>query len=156
MASREEWMRETLRLARENVAAGGGPFGALVLREGVLVATGVNRVVPDGDPTAHAEVVAIRQACRRLGAFQLSGCELFASCEPCPMCAGAIGWARLDRIYYAGVREDAAAAGFDDALLWNDLARAPAIRTVPGERLLGEEGRAPFAAWAAKGDKARY
>ena len=149
-------MREALRRARESVAAGGGPFAALVVRDGAVVAAGTNRVVPDGDPTAHAEVVAIREACRRLGTFQLEGCEIYASCEPCPMCAGAIAWARPARVFYAGTRDDAAAAGFDDALLWAELARPPAGRAVPAERLLGDEGRGPFAAWAAKPDRTRY
>lgn len=149
-------MREALRRARENVAAGGGPFAALVVRDGAVLASGTNRVVPDLDPTAHAEMVAIREACRRLGTFQLDGCEIYASCEPCPMCAGAIAWARPDRVFFAGTREDAAAAGFDDALLWEELARAPACRSVPAERLLGDEGGAPFSAWAAWPDRMPY
>ena len=146
-------MREALRLARENVAAGGGPFAALVARDGVVVAAGTNRVVPDRDPTAHAEVVAIREACRRLGRFQLDEHEIYCSCEPCPMCAGAIAWARLARVFYAATRDDAAAAGFDDARLWAELATAPQIRA---DRLLGEEGRAPFVAWAAHPERTRY
>ncbi len=154
--SKETLMREALRLARENVAAGGGPFAAIVVRGGVVVATGTNRVVLDRDPTAHAEVVAIREACRRLGTFQLDGCEIYASCEPCPMCAGAIAWARPARVLYAATRDDAAAAGFDDARLWAQLARAPANRSFESERLLGEEGRAPFAAWTAKPDRTPY
>jgi guanine deaminase len=149
-------MREALRLARENVAAGGGPFAALVVRDGAVVAVGTNRVVPDLDPTAHAEIVAIRAACRRLGTFQLDGCEIYASCEPCPMCAGAIAWARPARVFYAATREDAAAAGFDDARVHVEVGRAPGERTIPTERLLGEEGAAPFVAWAAKPDRAPY
>ncbi len=156
METREELMREALRLARENVAAGGGPFAAIVVREGVVVATGTNRVVMDRDPTAHAEVVAIREACRRLGTFQLHGCEVYVSCEPCPMCAGAIAWARPARVFYAGTKDDAAAAGFDDARLWAELARAPANRSIEWERLLGEEGRGPFAAWTARPDRTPY
>jgi guanine deaminase len=156
METREELMREALRLARENVAAGGGPFAAVVVRDGVVVATGTNRVVLDRDPTAHAEVVAIREACRRLGTFQLDGCEIYVSCEPCPMCAGAIAWARPVRVFYAGTRDDAAAAGFDDARLWAELARAPANRAIQAERLLGDEGRGPFAAWAASPDRTPY
>lgn len=156
MASREELMREALRLARENVAAGGGPFAALVVRDGVVLAAGANRVVLDGDPTAHAEVVAIREACRRLAALRLDGCEIYASCEPCPMCAGAIAWARPARVFYAGTREDAAAAGFDDARLWTELSLPPARRSIPAERVLAEEGRGPFDAWAAKPDRTPY
>ncbi len=151
-----ELMREALRLARESVAAGGGPFAALVVRDGAVVAAGTNRVVLDSDPTAHAEVVAIREACRRLGSFRLDGCELYASCEPCPMCAGAIGWARLARVVYAATRHDAAAAGFDDARLHEDVARAPGERSVPADRLLEEEGRGVFEAWAAKPDRVPY
>jgi guanine deaminase len=156
MADRETLMREALRLARENVAAGGGPFAALVVRNGLVVAAGTNRVVPDRDPTAHAEVVAIREACRRLGTFQLDGCEIYASCEPCPMCAGAIAWARPARVFYAGTREDAAAAGFDDARLWAEMACMPAARAIPAEPLLGDEGRDVFAAWRAKADRTPY
>lgn len=149
-------MREALRLARESVASGGGPFAALVVKDGAIVAAAANRVVPDRDPTAHAEVLAVREACRRLGTFRLDGCEIYATCEPCPMCAGAIAWARASRVIYAGTREDAAAAGFDDARLWAEMARPPAERSVPAERLLGDEGLAAFAAWAAKPDRTRY
>jgi guanine deaminase len=156
MASRDELMREALRRARESVAAGGGPFAALVVRDGAVVAAGTNRVVPDRDPTAHAEVVAIREACRRLGTFRLEGCEIYASCEPCPMCAGAIAWARPARVFYAGTRDDAAAAGFDDARQWSDLSQAPSDRAIPAERLLGGEARAPFDAWTAKTDRTPY
>lgn len=155
-AQREDLMREALRRARENVAAGGGPFAALVVKDGAVVAVGVNRVVPDGDPTAHAEVVAIREACRRLGTVRLDGCEIYASCEPCPMCAGAIAWAHPARVFYAATRDDAAAAGFDDARIWTELARGPGERAVRAERLLPDEGRGPFAAWMGKPDRARY
>jgi guanine deaminase len=156
MASRDDLMREALRLARENVAAGGGPFAALVVKDGAVVAAAANRVVPDCDPTAHAEVLAIREACRKLGTFRLDGCEIYASCEPCPMCAGAIGWARPARVFYAATRDDAAAAGFDDARLWAEVARAPPDRSIPAQRLLGDEGRGAFAAWSAKPDRTRY
>jgi guanine deaminase len=156
MASTEELMREALRLALESAGTGGGPFGALVVRDGEIVAAGTNRVVADGDPTAHAEVVAIRAACRRLGTHRLDGCWIYASCEPCPMCFAAISWARVSRVLYAGTRDDAAAAGFDDALLYAELARPPGERIVPAVRLLGEEGRGPLAAWAAKGDRRPY
>ncbi len=149
-------MREALRLARENVAAGGGPFAALVVKGGAVVAAATNRVVPDRDPTAHAEVLAIREACRRLGTFDLGGCDVYSSCEPCPMCAGAIAWARPSRVFYSGTRDDAAAAGFDDALQWAELSRAPEDRATPAERLLDGEGRGPFAAWAAKADRTPY
>jgi guanine deaminase len=149
-------MREALRLARESVTRGGGPFAALVVRDGEIVASGTNRVVLDGDPTAHAEVVAIREACRRLGTHRLDGCVVYASCEPCPMCAGAIAWARAAAVRYASTRADAARAGFDDDRFHDDLARPPGERAIPAEPLLTEEGRAVFAAWAAKPDRVPY
>ena len=148
-----ELMREALRLARESVAAGGGPFAALVVRDGVVLAAGANRVVLDADPTAHAEVVAIREACRRLGTHRLDGCEIYATCEPCPMCAAAIAWARVSRLHYASTRDEAAAAGFDDARLHAEAGRGPEERSIPAERILGDEGRQVFAAWAAKVDR---
>lgn len=149
-------MREALRLARESVAAGGGPFAALVVKDGVIVATGTNRVVADRDPTAHAEVVAIRAACRALGSHRLDGCEVYASCEPCPMCAAAIAWSRAARLCYAATRHDAAAAGFDDAALHAEAGRPPEARALPAARLLGDEGRGPFEAWAARADRVPY
>ena len=151
-----ELMRETLRRARESVAAGGGPFAALVVRDGAVVAAGTNRVVADRDPTAHAEVVAIREACRVLGTHRLDGCEIYASCEPCPMCAAAIAWSRVARLRYAATRHDAAAAGFDDADLHAEAGRAPEQRSIPAERLLADESLAPFVAWAAKADRVPY
>ena len=151
-----ELMREALRRARESVAAGGGPFAALVVKDGAVVAVGTNRVVADRDPTAHAEVVAIREACRVLGTHRLAGCEIYASCEPCPMCAAAISWARLSRLRYAATRHDAAAAGFDDADLHAEAGRPPEERTIPAEQLLADEGLAPFAAWSAKADRIPY
>ena len=110
---REKFMREAIRLARESVETGGGPFGAVIVRDGAIIGRGQNRVVPDKDPTAHAEMLAIRQACRALDTYDLSDCEIYASCEPCPMCLSAIYWARLDRLYYANTRRDAARIGFE-------------------------------------------
>jgi guanine deaminase len=153
----EEWMEEAIRLAVENVKAGlGGPFGALVVKDGELIASGVNRVTSTNDPTAHAEVVAIRAACQQLASFQLTGCELYTSCEPCPMCLGAIFWARPARYYYACTREDAAAAGFDDAHIYDELKLAPGERSIPGERLLSEHGVRAFMAWAESTRKIEY
>jgi guanine deaminase len=149
-------MREALRRARESVAAGGGPFAALVVRDGAVVAAGTNRVVADRDPTAHAEVVAIREACRVLGTHRLEGCEIYATCEPCPMCAAAIAWSRASRLRYAASRHDAAAAGFDDAVLHAEAGRPPEERAIPAERLLADEGLGPFEAWAAKADRVPY
>lgn len=151
-----ELMREALRRARESVADGGGPFAALVVRDGEVIAVGTNRVVADRDPTAHAEVVAIREACRVLQTHRLDGCEIYASCEPCPMCAAAIAWSRAARLRYAATREDAAAAGFDDARLHAEAGLPPERRSVPAERLLGDEALAPFEAWAAKDDRVPY
>ena len=118
---KETFMRQAVSLACANVAQGGGPFGAVIVRDGVVVATGVNRVTSLHDPTAHAEVQAIRAAALRLGTHDLSGCEIYASCEPCPMCLGAIYWAHLDRVYYAGSTADAARAGFDDSEIYDEL-----------------------------------
>ena len=119
----EKFMREAIRLAVENVKQGtGGPFGAVVVKEGKIIAACANTVTPDCDPTAHAEVNAIREACRKLDTFQLGGCEIYASCEPCPMCLGAIYWARPSRVYYASTKEDAALAGFDDSLIYKEIA----------------------------------
>jgi guanine deaminase len=149
-------MRETLRRACESVAAGGGPFAALVVKEGEVVAAGTNRVVVDRDPTAHAEVVAIREACRVLGTHRLDGCVIYSSCEPCPMCAAAIAWARADGLRYAATRHDAAGAGFDDAALHEEAGRAPEARSIPAARLLADEALGPFEAWAAKIDRVPY
>ncbi|MDP6408840.1 MAG: nucleoside deaminase [Planctomycetota bacterium] len=150
-------MRRAIALAREGVAQGvGGPFGAVIVRDGEILAVGENRVTSSCDPTAHAEVVAIRSACERLGDFSLSGCELYASSEPCPMCLAAIHWARIDRLWYACSREDAADAGFDDALLYAELALAPDRRRLPGGQLLRDEALASFRDWAAKADHIPY
>jgi tRNA(Arg) A34 adenosine deaminase TadA len=150
------YMGRAIALSIENVTAGGGPFGAVIVQDGRVIAEGVNRVTPSNDPTAHAEIVAIREACRRLGSFRLDGCEIYASCEPCPMCMSAIYWARLNRIYYAGTRADASDAGFDDDLIYDELRAAPELRRIPATRLLHEEALAAFAAWKRKADKVAY
>ncbi len=150
-------MQEALDLAVENVRSGqGGPFAALVVKEGVVIARGTNRVTTTNDPTAHAEVVAIRAACRHLGSFQLDGCDLYATCEPCPMCMGAIYWARPRRVFYAGTRHTAARAGFDDEHIYDELARLPEDRRLPVIRLLAEEAHRPFDAWAAAEGRVDY
>jgi guanine deaminase len=152
-----EFMRRAIELGMENVRTGaGGPFASLVAREGRIVAEGVNRVTATNDPTAHAEVVAIREACRKLGAFQLSGCDLYTTCEPCPMCLGAIYWARPARVYYACVAADAAAVGFDDAFIYEELKRAHTERRVPMQQLLREESLEIFALWKRQQNKAEY
>jgi tRNA(Arg) A34 adenosine deaminase TadA len=155
-ARREDLMRKALALALESVREGGGPFGALVVRGDAVLATGKNRVTLHNDPTAHAEIVAVREACRATGTWALAGCEVFASCEPCPMCLAALYWARVERVWYAADRRDAAAAGFDDQRIHAELARPPEARALPLGELLPGEGRAPFAAWAALTERRGY
>lgn len=143
-----ECMREAIRLAVENVEAGtGGPFAALVVKDGRIIGSGTNRVTSTHDPTAHAEIVAIRKACAILGTFHLAGCVMYTSCEPCPMCLGAIYWAHLDHVYYAGTHDAAAAAGFDDAHIYAELTRPPEERDIPMTHLLPDEAQAAFDAW---------
>ena len=149
-------MREAIKLSAESVRSGGGPFGAVIVRNGEIIARGENRVTVCNDPTAHAEVSAIREAAARLGTYDLSGCEIYSSCEPCPMCLGAIYWARLDRLYYAGTRADAANVGFDDAHIYEELPLDPSQRELPTESLLREEAQQVFEAWASKADKKEY
>jgi len=152
-----DFMRRAIALALENVRTGqGGPFAALVAKDGRVVAEGANRVTTTNDPTAHAEVVAIREACRKLGDFQLSGCDLYTTCEPCPMCLGAIYWARPARVYYACLASDAAAAGFDDAFIYQEINRPLAARRVPMEQLLREESLAIFSLWMNHENKTPY
>ncbi len=149
-------MREAIRLASANVENGGGPFGAVIARGGEIIATGVNRVTANCDPTAHAEVSAIRAAAQKLGTFNLSGCDIYSSCEPCPMCLGAIYWARLDRLFYGNTKADAARIGFDDAFIYKELALPLSERTLRAEQLLGKEAIATFEAWEQKTDKTPY
>ena len=149
-------MREAIRLASANVENGGGPFGAVIARGGEIIATGVNRVTANCDPTAHAEVSAIRAAAQKLGTFNLSGCEIYSSCEPCPMCLGAIYWARLDRLFYGNTKADAARIGFADAFIYKELALPLSERTLRAEQLLGKEAIATFEAWEQKTDKTPY
>lgn len=155
-AGHETFMALAVRLAVESVRRGGGPFGAVIVRDGSIVATGTNTVTSYADPTAHAEVVAIRNACRALGDHRLAGCALYASCEPCPMCLAAAYWARVDGIYFAGTTSDAADAGFDDLVIGDDLGRSPADRRIPLVRVAAESARAPFAEWQAKADRVPY
>ena len=149
-------MREAIKLSAESVRSGGGPFGAVIVRNGEIIARGENRVTVCNDPTAHAEVSAIREAAARLGTYDLSGCEIYSSCEPCPMCLGAIYWARLDRLYYASTRADAANVGFDDAHIYEELPLDPSQRELPTESLLRGEAQLVFEAWASKLDKKEY
>jgi len=152
-----EFLAEAIELAIEGVNAGeGGPFGAVVVRDGVVVGRGHNRVTSTNDPTAHAEIVAIRDACERLGTFQLSGCDLYASCEPCPMCLAAAYWSRVDNLFYAACREDASAAGFDDDTIYSELGLPHEQRSLPMIRLQSPDVGRPFEAWKNKADKIEY
>ena len=151
------FMQEAIRLAIDGARQGrGGPFGAVVVREGQIVGRGCNCVTSTNDPTAHAEVIAIRDACRQLGVFHLAGCELYASCEPCPMCLAAIYWAHLGRFYYGSTAAEAAAAGFADDFIRRELTRDPEQRAIPSARLLAAEAATAFAAWQAKADRVAY
>jgi guanine deaminase len=150
-------MRRAIALALENVRSGrGGPFAALVAKDGKVIGEGANSVTATNDPTAHAEIVAIRAACRALGTFQLTGCELYTTCEPCPMCLGAIYWARPARVFYAGAAADAADAGFDDAFIYDELQRPSESRRVPMIQLMREESLAIFAAWKQQPNRTEY
>lgn len=158
MTSEQEktYLRMALDLAEENVGRGGGPFGCVIVRDGRLIARGVNRVTESNDPTAHAEVVAIREACRTLHSFQLTGCDVYSSCEPCPMCLGALSWARPARIIFAASRTEAAAAGFDDERIYREVALDPSDRTIPTIHLSLEERTRPFDAWNGRADRVPY
>ena len=150
------FMRVAIRLAAENSHRGGGPFGAVVVRDGHIIGSGVNLVTSSMDPTAHAEINAIRAACRHLGHWQLDGCEVYSSCEPCPMCLGAIYWARPAALYFANTREDAASIRFDDAFIYRELTLPPDARSIPTIQLLRAEGLQVFSAWEADPHKIRY
>ncbi len=149
-------MRRAIALSCAAVAAGGGPFGAVVVRDGVVLGEGQNRVVPDADPTAHAEVVALRAACAALGTHDLSGAVLYTSCEPCPMCLSAAWWARVGSVVFGNDRADAAAIGFDDAAIYEEVAAPLDTRRLPIRRLLATEAAEGFRLWAAKPDRVGY
>ncbi len=149
-------MARAIQLSVENVSAGGGPFGAVVVKDGAIIAEGVNRVTATHDPTAHAEVSAIRAACAKLGAFELNDCDLYTSCEPCPMCLGAIYWARPAHVYFGSLAADAARVGFDDAFIYREIAQPHARREIPMIQLMREEALAAFRAWENKPNKIEY
>lgn len=152
-----QFMQKAIALAKEGMKAGnGGPFGCVIVKDGKIIGQGSNMVLKTKDPTAHAEVVAIRDACKNLKHFQLEGCEVYASCEPCPMCLGAIFWARPSRVFYACTKEDAAEAGFDDAFIYQEIDIKPADRKIPMISLLREESLQAFDHWKEKGDKTLY
>jgi len=151
------FMAEAAKVSREKMNAGfGGPFGAVVVRDGKIIGTGFNKVTTDNDPTAHAEVVAIRDACANIGDFNLSGAVIYTSCEPCPMCLSSIFWARLDKIYYANTRWDAAKIGFDDAELYDEVAKDIEDRKIPMIHMVDEDAALAFEEWDKKEDKVRY
>lgn len=150
-------MRRAIALAVQNVKSErGGPFAALITRDDEIVAAGTNIVTSAGDPTAHAEITAIRRACDKLGTFDLSGCALYTSCEPCPMCFGAVYWARLDRVYYAATHAEAAQVGFDDSHIYEEIDRPPEERSIPMQRVLEDESWAPFKMWTEYEDRIEY
>jgi tRNA(Arg) A34 adenosine deaminase TadA len=151
------FMRRAIAIAQDGIDKNlGGPFGCVVVRNGEVVGEGCNKVTSTNDPTAHAEIVAIRDACRSLNSFQLQGCTVYTSCEPCPMCLGAIYWARPDAIYFAATRDDAAEAGFDDELFYSEMEKPNAERQLPLQSLLREESQRVFQNWIAKPDKTEY
>jgi guanine deaminase len=151
------FMARAIQSSLENIRSGvGGPFAAVVVKDGKIVAEGANRVTSTNDPTAHAEVVAIREACKRLGHFELNGCEIYTTCEPCPMCLGAIYWARPARVYYACTAADASEAGFDDSFIHQELIRPHAQRKIPMIPMMREEALEAFRVWETKQDKIRY
>ena len=150
-------MLEAIRLSREGLERNdGGPFGCVIVKDGMIVGRGNNRVTSSNDPTAHAEVVAIREACQTLNSFQLDGCELYTSCEPCPMCLGAIYWARPEKVYYACTREDAARVGFDDDFIYAELQKELRDRSIPVQQLMREDALLVFQDWMLKADKIKY
>ena len=152
----KEYMREAIRLADESVKNGGGPFGAVIVKDGEIVAGSANSVTRDNDPTAHAEVNTIRQACKKLGTFDLSDCVIYTSCEPCPMCLGAIYWARIKKVFYGNTKKDAAEINFADDFIYKELEQRKEERFVPLISLLRNEALKTFRAWMEKQDKVEY
>jgi len=151
-----KFMVRAIELSIENVRTGrGGPFGAVVVKEGAIIAEGANNVTATNDPTAHAEIIAIREACKKLGAFELTGCEIYTSCEPCPMCLGAIYWARPDRVYFGNTVDDAARAGFDDSFIYDEIPQSRAQRKIPMEQMMRNVAIEAFRAWERQVNKVR-
>lgn len=154
--NQEEFMREAIHLSSKNVDENGGPFGAVIVKDGKIIARGVNRVTTNNDPTAHAEVNAIREASTKLGTFDLKGCEIYSSCEPCPMCLGAIYWAHLDKLYYANTKQDAKDIDFDDSFIYEELDLPLEKRKIPTQQILRDEAILTFHKWRDKTDKIEY
>jgi tRNA(Arg) A34 adenosine deaminase TadA len=151
-----KFMEMAINLSIENIDSGGGPFGAVIVKDGEIIATGANRVVPNSDPTAHAEVMAIRNACAKLGTFQLTGCTVYSSCEPCPMCLSALYWAGVSRICYGNTKDDAKAINFDDSFIYDQLELDYSRRSITCNHFLRDEALESFRKWAAKEDKVEY
>lgn len=156
MTDDKKYMERAIALSRENVANGGGPFGAVIVRDGEVIAEGANRVTANCDPTAHAEVMAIRKACERVGDFRLTGCTIYTSCEPCPMCLSAIYWAGISRICYGNTKRDAEEIGFGDNFIYEEIARGIADRKIPTEQMMRQEALQAFRDWEEKEDKVEY
>ena len=152
----QDFIREAIRLSIDNVNNGGGPFGAVIVKNGKIIASGVNKVTDHNDPTAHAEVNAIRTACKTLNTFDLSGCEIYSSCEPCPMCLGAIYWARLSKLVFANTKSDARDIDFDDSFIYDEIAMPIEKRSLPTTTMLREEALEAFKLWNEKSDKTPY
>ncbi len=156
MNSKESYMREAIALSQESVKSGGGPFGALIVKDNEVIARASNSVTLNNDPTAHAEVNAIRAACSHLGSFSLEGCDLYSSCEPCPMCLSAAYWAGVRRIYFGNSREDAKSIDFDDSFIYDQIPLAPEHRSIPSTQMLRDEAITTFEMWSDKEDKILY
>lgn len=156
MSYNQDFMKKAIQLSLENIENGGGPFGAVVVKDGVVLATGVNRVTDSHDPTAHAEVVAIRAAAQKLKTFDLSGCEIYSSCEPCPMCLSAIYWAHIDSLYYGNTKEDAKGIGFDDSFIYEELCLEQSKRRLLSKQEMADEAYAAFDKWKNTEDKVEY
>ncbi|HOG36501.1 MAG TPA: nucleoside deaminase [Paludibacteraceae bacterium] len=156
MSYNEKFMKKAIAASIKNIEQDGGPFGAVIVKDGKVIATGGNRVTANNDPTAHAEISAIRKACKKLNTFDLSGCEIYSSCEPCPMCLSAIYWAHLDRLYYGNTKKDAANIGFDDSFIYDELDLKPADRKIPSTQKLRDEAIKAFQIWDEKTDKIEY
>ena len=156
MTQEEKFMKEAIRLSRESVKNGGGPFGAVIVKTGKIIAKASNNVTKENDPTAHAEITVIRKAAKKLGTFNLSGCDIYTSCEPCPMCFGAVYWARLDKLYFANDKSDAKKIGFDDSFIYDEIERPYDQRSIPNIQIMRDEALKAFKDWEEKEDKTEY
>ena len=156
MDLRKKYMRKAIALSVDNIKNGGGPFGAVIVKDGKIISTGVNRVTSNNDPTAHAEVNAIRKAAKKLGTFDLAGCEIYTSCEPCPMCLGAVYWAHLDKMYFGNTKLDAKNIGFDDSFIYDEIDLIPENRKIVTTQFLADEAIVAFETWANSEDKIEY